>query len=174
MPVYEWPSNPNWLVSDRLIGESRISVLEFDRFNSRLGPVKKANVIMINFKNRDRSIAEFQRAKFIGGKKNDIVVCYGGIGTNGIASWSSCFGWSESEICKRNIETLILSNPINNGILTIIEKEIRANYVKKDWTKWNYIQIDPPTWSWWTLIIVMAITQTIFWLWANANEFSKD
>jgi len=174
VPVYEWPENPNWMVSDRLIGESRISILEFDRMNARLGPSKFVNVIMINFWNKDREIAEYQRAKFIGGKKNDIIICYGGIGTNGIASWSMAFGWSESEICKRNLETIILSNPINNDILPIIEKEIMVGYKIKDWTKFDYISINPPTWSYIVLIVVMLLTQGGFWLWANYNEFTKD
>jgi hypothetical protein len=174
VPVYEWPTNPDWLHSDRLIGESRINLLEFDRMNARLGPIKKVNVIFINFGIKDRSIAEQQKSKWIGGKKNDLVFCYGQIETNNIPSWSMIFGWSNSEICKRDLETILLSNPINNDILPVIEKEIRANYVIKDWSSFDYIQIEPPIWSYIVLIIVMILTQTGFWAWANLNDFSKD
>jgi hypothetical protein len=173
VPVFNWPNNPNWMVSDRLIGEARISILEFDRMNARLGPSKFVNVIFINFGNKDRSIAEYQRAKFVGGKKNDIVICYGQDGTNGISGWAACFGWSNSEICKRNLETTILTNPINNDILPLIEKEIRSNYVIKDWDSFSYISIEPPLWSYIVLISVMILTQAGFWLWANINEFTK-
>lgn len=172
-PVYEWPVNNNWMASDRLINENRISVLEFDRMNSRLGPVKFVNVIFINFGDNGSEIAELQKAKFIGGKKNDIVMCYGQVGTNNVAGWSMCFGWSESEICKRNLETLILSNPINDSILKLIENEIKANYVIKRWEDFDYISIDPPTWSYIVLIIIMVLTQGGFWAWANYNEFTK-
>jgi hypothetical protein len=172
--VYEWPSNPNWRQSDRLLGESRISILEFDRMNSRLGPRKKVNVIMLNFGLQDRSIAEWQRAKYIGGKKNDIVICYGQLGTNNIPTWCSVFGWSEREICKRNLESILLANPINNDLLSQIEKEIVANYQIKDWTKFDYISVDPPTWAYIALAITMLLTQGTFWIWAHYNEFTKD
>jgi len=172
--VYEWPQNPNWMISDRLLGESNISVLEFDRMNTRLGPKKLVNVIMVNFGKQDSLIAKYQQAKFIGGKKNDLVLCYGQKGTNNIAGWSFVFGWTESEICKRNLETILLQTPINNNILPMIEKEIIINYKKKDWHKFDYITIEPPAWAYIVLIIVMIITQTGFWIWASVNDFRKE
>jgi len=41
--VYNYPSNSNWRVSNRLLGSAKksISILEWDRMNSRLGPTKK-------------------------------------------------------------------------------------------------------------------------------------
>ena len=172
--VYEWPQNPNCMVSDRLIGESRISILEFDRMNSRIGPYKRANVLMINFGDKDSSIAQYEQAKLCGGKKNDLVLCYGQVGTNGIPAWSMVFGWTEQEICKRNIETIILSHPINNDILPLIENEVKRTYVIKDWTKWDYVSVEPRPMYYMILIILMILTQVGFWIWAGCNEFTKD
>jgi hypothetical protein len=174
VPVYNWPENPNWMQSDRLLGESLISILEFDRMNSRLGYLKRVNVIFINFGDKGSDIAQLQRAKFIGGKKNDLVLCYGQLNTNNIPGWSVCFGWSESEICKRNLETILISHPINNTILSLIEKEVKLGYTIKDWSRFDYISISPPRWAYWVLIISMIITQVGFYAWANTNEFDKN
>jgi hypothetical protein len=171
-PVYHWPENPNWMASDRLLGVVGISPREFDLMNSRLGPTKLVNVIMVGFNSADTMLGRWQEAKWVGGKKNDLVITYGFQGTNVV--WAYCFGWTEKELCKRNLEAIIMSNPINDKILPLIEQEIKANYTIKDWTKFDYISIEPPRWAYITLIILMIVSQVGFWFWANCNEFTKE
>jgi len=143
--VYEWPQNPNWMQSDRLLGVTGINQLEFDRMNTRLGPRKLVNVIVVQFNSSDSMLGQWQEAKFIGGKKNDLVLCYGKVGTNVV--WSRVFGWTE--------------------------REIKSTYVKKDWSKFSYISIEPPTWAYITLISVMILTQLGLWLWFMFNDYDK-
>jgi hypothetical protein len=165
--VYEYPYPENWRISNRLLGENRISINEFDKMNSRLGFKKRVNVIMINFTNQDSSIAQYQEAKFIGGKKNDIVLCYG-------LGWAYCFGWTEKTLCKRNLETILLTNPINDNILPIIEKEIVKNYIIKDWSKFDYITIEPKSGTYLWYFITMFITQIGLWILFIYNDFGKN
>lgn len=171
--VYNWPENGDWLHSQRLINENRISLLEFDRMNTRLGPIKKINVIMINFGNQDSSIAQWQQAKFVGGKKNDLVICYGQVNTNNMPTWCFVFGWSKSELAKKNIQTILLTNPINDSILPIIEREIVLNYEKRDWNDFAYISIEPPTWSYVLYFMLMFAFQVAYWWWCLINDFSQ-
>jgi hypothetical protein len=173
IPVFKWPENGNWMQSDRLINEPRISILEFDRMNSRIGPKKFVNVIFINFGDKGSEIAQWQKSAFIGGKQNDLVLCYGQLNTNNVPNWSVCFGWSDSEICKRDLETILISNPINNSILPLIEKEIIKGYTIKRWEDFNYIAISPPRWTYIVLVILMVILQGGFYYWAHNNEFGK-
>ena len=172
IPVYKWPENPNWMASDRLLGVVGISPLEFDRMNSRLGYHKRVNVIFVGFNSADSMLGDYQQASWIGGRKNDLVITYGFKGTNVL--WSKVFGWTEQEMCKRNIESIVLANPINNNLLPLIEKEIKSSYIIKDWTKFSYIQIEPPLWSYITLIILMFVSQVGFWFWAHCNNFTKE
>jgi len=172
IPVYKYPLNSDWLRSERLLGNVPINLLEFDRMNSRLGGYKKVNIIVVYFGNKDASISKWQQAEWIGGKKNDLVICYGGQ-KNNKADWTFCFGWSEKELVKRNLETIFLNNKIDTSIIPIMELEIRKNYVIKDWHKLDYITIYPPTWGYTVLLVVMLITQFAFWYWARVNEFDK-
>ncbi len=172
IPVYEYPPNDDWLKSDRLLGNVPINISEFDKMNTRLGPHKRVNVIIVYFANKDSSISKWQQSKWIGGKKNDLVICYGGQ-KNNKADWAFCFGWTEREQVKKNLETIFLENKIDNNLIPIIEQEIKNNYLIKDWTKLDYITIYPPIWSYWVLIILMIITQGVFWYWANTNDFMK-
>ena len=150
-----------------------VDILEFDRMNSRLGPHKQVNVILIGFGSRDSSFAEWQRAKWIGGKKNDLVLCYGG-SKDGHPAWAKVFGWSDSEICKRNLETILLQNKIDTKVLPLLEKEITSGYQIKDWSSFDYLSVEPPTWSYWVFAIVLIVFQLGFYLWAYCNEYESE
>lgn len=168
IPVYDYPANSDPFRSDRLLGEANkaVSLMAFDQMNARLGPKKRVNVILIGFGDMDSSIAEYQKAKYIGGKKNDLILCYGN-------NWARVYGWTENELVKRNLETILLDNQINDAILSLIEKEIEANYVLKDWKKFDYISIEPPKWAIPVLLIVMFMTQAILWVWFSNNDVDK-
>lgn len=182
--VFDWPSQgvadvreswPQWMVSQRLLGEAKrhIDISQWDMLNSRLGPTKKVNLIMIGFKDAPKSYAEFQEAKWIGGKKNDLVLCYGGGGPNESAQWAYVFGWTESNLVKRNLETLLASNPIDNRLLGLIESEIRNNYTIKDWSKFDYITIEPPAWSYVVYLLVTLVAQAGLYYWFHANDIRE-
>ena len=174
IPVYEWPENPRFRISDRLIGDAskKINILAWDQMNAIIGPLKQVNVIMIGFTNQSSSIFDYQQAKFIGGKKNDIVLCYDMNGTN--TDWARVFSWSEREDCKRNLETIILSNPIDDTIIPLIHKEILTNFVRKDWHKFDYITIDPPGWLYPTYIFILLLTQIGLYVYFHMNEFKRN
>jgi hypothetical protein len=172
--VEGYPKNKNPFSSDRLrgIATEHISLLKFDQFNARLGPTKKVNVILIGFKDKDSSIADYQQAKYVGGKKNDLCLLYGWDGKK--VTWAKVFGWSESDTCKRNLETILLRNPINNDILPLLDKEIRANYKIKDWHKFDYIAIEPRNVHYVWYFVLMIGTQGGLYCLFHREEFFED
>jgi hypothetical protein len=174
--VHPWPSNPDWRVSERLVGTASVlfDKREFDLMNSRLGPVKRVNVIMVGWTKEPAEISQYQEAAWIGGKKNDLVICFGGMTTSRPATWSRVFGWTESELCKRNLASIMLRPMDANLRLAEIEKEIERNYRLKDWSKFDYITIEPPTWSYFVYIFVLAGSQVGLYVFFHRNEFSKD
>lgn len=58
-------------------------------------------------------------------------------------------------------------------MLDLIEKEIAASYKIKDWSAFDYITIEPPSWSYWVFGIVLILSQGVFYYWAHQNEFEK-
>lgn len=164
--VYPYPENKNWMVSDRLIGTAvrDFDITLFDRMNSRLGPLKKVNVILVGFDTDDTMISEYQKAAWVGGKKNDLVICYG-------KGWSRVFGWTESELVKQNLQSLVIEYPKNNDLIPIIEKEIRQSYKIKDWSKFDYLSVEPTTSHYVWFVILMMLTQGGLYVWFHLNEF---
>ena len=172
--VFPYPNNKDVFHSDRLLGEARkIDWLKFDQLNSYLGARKKINLIMVGFKDSDSMLAEYQKAAWIGGKKNDIVLMYNLNSGSTKPSWTRVFGWSESELCKRNLETILLLNPIDDNLLEQINKEIVANYIIKDWSKFDYLTIEPRTIHFVWFFVILGLTQIGLYVYFHHNEFSK-
>lgn len=173
--LFDWPATTDPFSSNRLLGLAKkyFSILLFDQMNTRLGPTSKINVIIIGWDSNkfDSTIAKYQEAKWIGGKKNDLVLCYG---YSNKIDWAYVFGWTEKSIVKCNLETILLNNQIpNNNLLSIIEQEIVTNYQLKNWDKFNYLTIEPPGWSYIVLIIIMGIIQGVIWFMFMNNNESK-
>jgi hypothetical protein len=160
--VYAWPQNENWKSSDRLLGTAPILVnrYKWDCMNATLGPKKRVNVIMVGFPDGlGDDYGHYQQAKWIGGKKNDLVICFGGATKTSPPKWVYVFGWTESELVKENLMSALMQHPIDDSVIPLISSEITKNYVIKDWHKFDYIKIEPPTWSYWVYFIVMIVTQ---------------
>lgn len=174
-PVFEYPKDNSLFASERLLGSAAgINLFEFDKMNARLGPSKLVNVIMCGFNEGSASLGVMQESKWIGGKKNDLVICFSKDLKTQKASWAYVFGWTEKDIVKRNIESILIENKIDTSILPLIEKEIRANYELKDWSKFDYLTIPIPGRFYVYFIIFMVITQVGYYFWAFNNEIEKD
>lgn len=173
-PVYSYPRNKRWSISDRLLGtaENAINIRDWDALNSRLGPESKVNLILVGFDSPNSELGHQQEAHWKGGKKNDLVLCYGGDG-GGHPAWAYVFGWTERDIVKRNLETILLTNPINADIIPKIEAEVEANYEIKDWSKFDYLPVEPPWWAYLVMLLITGVATFFYWFWAQDNEADK-
>lgn len=168
LPPY--PNNGTHLVSDRLVDEARfhISVRDWDILNAKLGPAKYVNLILVGFGNQPSTQAHRLRSKWFGGKKNDLVLCYGW--QDGKVTWSEVFGWTKSELCKSNLRTILLEGPIDATILPKIEHEVRANYTIRDWSEFDYISIEPPLWCYILFFLVTIGGQVAYYFVAHRER----
>jgi len=173
--VQPWPENPDPFASQRLMGTASLlfDKLEFDRMNSRLGPNKRVNVIMVGFVKEGLQHGHWQEAAWVGGKKNDLVICFGGMSKDKPAAWAYVFGWTEKNLCKRQIESLLLEQPATPALLKAIEAEVVKTYTIKDWSKFDYITVQPPTWSYWVFFIVLGGSQVFLYFLFHTNNVSK-
>lgn len=160
-----------WRESPRLIGKAKehFETHAWDCLNAELGPAKRVNLIAIGFEG-DRSMALWQEAEWLGGKKNDLVLCYGPLTAEGHASWAYCFGWSDSDVVKRNLESLLLSHPVGNELLTDIATEITQNYQIRHWPDFDYLAVAAPPGAYKILVLVTIFIQGGYWTIALLNR----
>ena len=173
--VFEYPYVPDGAPppTGRLMGLAvQIGGWDWDILNAELGPRKQVNLICIGFGDKDSSVAHLQEAHWIGGKKNDLVLCFGGPDPAN-PSWAYCFGWTEDPLVRRDLESLLVSHVIDPTIIPEIKKEVLANYRRKDWHSFDYITVEPPGWVYTVEIIVILLTQGGIWYWNMTNEYEK-
>lgn len=162
---YPYPASP--LTSNRLLGTASgaFSIQELDRLNAILGPRMKVNVIIVGFLPTSHLKESYQlESDWIGGKPNDLVICYGQAGRDQPAAWCRVFGWTEEPLVKMNLETLFTSQPINNAILKSVQAEIESNYKVKQWSRFDYIAVEPPAIAIVWFIVIQAIVQGALWV----------
>jgi hypothetical protein len=178
-PLFEYPSCLDTWHSDRLLGDAGVKIdsFVFDQLNAKLGPRKKVNIIIVGFSNADANLGKLQEAKWVGGKKNDVVICYGYAPLEGNipnVCWTYCFSWCKNDQMKRNIEQLFLNNTIDNTILTKLEEEIVKGYQKREWSEFDNLSVKPRPVHYWWLIGIMLVVQIGFYVVAWVNDFNDD
>lgn len=176
------PENSNPFRSDRLIGvaKNHFSIRKLDELNAILGPIKGIDINIVGYEEKPSIYGQYTESKWLGGNKNSLTICYG-VGENIKSdkntikpSWVYVFGWSESDICKKNIESLLLTNGVDDAILPELEKEIMANYQKLDWHRFDYIQIQPGGWAWFWFIFSLLVLQGLYAWWCLTNYYNKN
>lgn len=166
----EYPANNNHFISDRLIGSANVlNIRPFDEMNSRLGPTKKVNVILVGLNGKSSAYGKWLEAKWMGGKKNDVVIVWGG--SNKKPDWTYVFGWTDRKTVLRSLESITLDNGISEATLPLIEKEINQSYQLKNWHDFDYITI--PVSKGWVMgfTIFTLLSQCALMWWYNHNEF---
>lgn len=172
--LFEYPYNKNNFQSERLLGNARnnLSLLQWDQLNGRLGKNKKVNVIVVGFP----SDAPIQHSidlesYWIGGKRNDLVITYAG--DNSGIKWSRVFGWTEEELVKRNIESILLKDGLVD-LAPKVEQEIINHYVIKDWSKFDYLSVEPSKAWIISFVIIQIIAQIALWIFFHFNDIDID
>jgi len=168
IPVFEYPVCKNFFESDRLFGTAKkhFDQRAFDQMCAWVGPKKKCNVIIVGFGSDDSMLGQYQEAKWIGGRKNDLVICYG-------PNWSYVFGWTEKSMAKIELQNLFIEQDPGTAMLPEIQRIITQHYIIKDWSKFDYIKVDPPGWLFPVFFVALGLVQTGFWFFAHHNDIDK-
>jgi len=136
-------------------GNCGIQNREVERLNAVLGPSKKVNLMVRSMGDKSSEEAHILRSDMLGGKRNDLIVCFGGPAER--PTWCVVFGWSESFLTMRNIETLVLKDGVNSTTLKNIGDEIKRTYQIKDWHKFDYLPLHI-SWLWLVLELFLILT----------------
>lgn len=170
--LFGWPNTENRYDSDRLLGTAKElwNRREWDQMNAVLGPEKNVNLIAVGFpKGSALELGMLQQHYWHGGKKNDLVITFGGDPKK--PEWAYVFGWTEDELVKR-----LLENRLRSGEATIdeISSIVRANYRLLAFEeKFSNIEISPPWWYYLIFGVVMVLSQGIAHFVFSTNEEEK-
>lgn len=171
--VFDWPRSDNPWESNRVMGSAKtmINPRKWDEMNATLGFKHHVNLIVVGLEGDDASLLQYQEAKWIGGKKNDVVIAY--TGNPKKPSNVKVFGWTEKDILKQNIQSYVINNGVNNKLIDFLNQEIPENYVIKDWKKFDYISIEPAQRYIYMFLFFMIFTQGLLYWYFHENNIDK-
>lgn len=133
-----------------------VNVPDLDKWNQdislalrRLGPQKQANVIVVFVNTPDQNYIHALEGKWIGGKKNDIIVVLGVTNYPKI-DWVAISSWTDSQIFKVQLRDDItkIGQVDRSQIIKAIETNTYATFKRKNMKDFEYLkeQIVPPVW----------------------------
>lgn len=129
----------------------------------KLGPQKQANVVIVLVNTADQSYIHALEGKWIGGKKNDIIVV---IGTTSYPKidWVAVSSWTDSQIFKVQLrdEIMALGTVDRTKVLSAIDTHTMKSFVRKSMKDFEYLKhkAEPPVWVL-TLAIVLGMLASI-------------
>ena len=117
-----------------------------DNLNAKYGQDKKVRVWLLFFKNKPLQAGLDQENYWMGGNKNEFVVCIG-LNNNEEVEWCYPFSWSEKELLKVQIRDCAINmKPFDVFVFawTLRDKVIR-DFEKKSFKDFDYLTIEPST-----------------------------
>ncbi len=144
----------------------------------KLGPQRQANVIVIFVNTADESYLHALEGKWIGGKKNDIIVLVGSTSYPKI-DWVAISSWTDKALFKVQLRDDILSvGSIDRpAIMKAIDTNVMKTFERKQMKDFEYLKysIEPPFWVL-TLAIVLGMIASLgcsYLFYRNNTQFSR-
>lgn len=171
--IPEYPNVYDYYRQDRIINMSsrfQIDVKHWDKLNDTLNAVvgapKQANIIMIFTDNEDSKYVQALEERWLGGKKNDIIITIGVSQDGKQASWVGVSAWTTKEIFKVKLRDHIREMPdITDDVkmIQVIQSDIEKYYERKPMADFEYLKSSiTPTTTQWILISVISIIIATF------------
>lgn len=113
----------------------------------KLGPAKQSNIVMVVTK-EPREFADAVAYKWLGGKKNDVVVVVG-VSTYPEISWVQVLTWSKFSIFEVKLRDLLLEHKTLAAAQTLkdLDETVTKYYTRKPMEEFKYLEdeFDPPS-----------------------------
>lgn len=161
----------NYLQPNYKLGAKKM----FEYFNGTYGPKRKLRLYTLLFFDKPIDIAIKQRNYWDGGNKNEVVLCIDVNRNTGKINWVYPFSWGENKRIGIDLrEDVANMDTLNFTKLYHIADKSTETFVYRDFTQFNYLAVDPPTWEvWFVYIFTIMITVGVL-IFGHKNEFENE
>lgn len=132
---------------------------EFEYLNGMYGKKYQFRCFVLFFYNKDITISVKQRDYWVGGNKNEFIVCIGMDSVTNKMQWVNCFSWCDNPSLEVHTEQYL--NSCKNLNLTelgqFIEKRVPTEWKRKEFSDFNYIKTELTTTQYIVILIFMVI-----------------
>lgn len=114
---------------------------ELSKLNDRVGTTKQANVIVV-LTTENEKFYYVLRQKWVGGKKNDIIVIIGLDAAGSSIKWARVMSWAQDDIfnVKLRDDILALDTLNRENVLQTVEKDVVKWFQRKPMADFEYLE----------------------------------
>jgi hypothetical protein len=143
-----------------------------EEWNGKLGREKQVQMRLLVFTDKTQEAAQNQESHWMGGNKNEFIVCVGVDGKTREAKWAYVISWTESETLKVKVRDFARSmkpfDPV--ALVDYMIPQIRQDFVRKSFAEFDYLKVATPAWAYWVAFIVSLLVTVGFDYWAINND----
>lgn len=125
-----------------------------------LGPARQVNIVLVATSHPDARYADALHAKWLGGKKNDVVVVLG-VSEYPEINWVRVLSWTEREVFKVQLRDALLDLKTvkMDAVLDTIAQQVEVGFERRSMADFEYLkhEIEPPFWLTGLLLLLSAI-----------------
>lgn len=125
-----------------------------------LGPQMQVNLVVVMTSSEDPRYADALNAKWLGGKKNDVVVVLGTPNYPAIG-WVRVLSWTEREVFKVQLRDALLDlkEVELEPVLDTIAEQVQQGFKRRPMADFEYLkdEVEPPLWLTGLLLLLSAI-----------------
>ncbi|WP_162577717.1 hypothetical protein [Variovorax sp. PBL-H6] len=129
----------------------------------KLGPAKHANAVLVFTADTDPNYAQALHQKWLGGKKNDIIVVIGAPSYPEV-EWARVVTWSDSQLFKVQLQDAIqdLKTVTPDSVIALLTEQTMKGFERKKMSDFEYLkwEIAPPTWLL-ALLFVLSLVASV-------------
>ena len=172
--LHEYPSN----TTNPILGNcpnKKVIQREIMVFNSKDGAIRQCRVWVLFYKNRSVETAIQQESYWVGGNKNELVVCISLDDDNEII-FSKTFGWTEKDVLKITIDSEIAELKKFDALKVskIIRDNTKKYWKRKEFSDFEYIEVETPIEYVYTTYIVAFVVSLIVSIFVVTNEETEE
>jgi hypothetical protein len=182
--LYDYPDvSGETLRQNSILGLDRVTLPKekegqqlMEYFNGYHGPKDKARVFVLLFNGNPMSIAKKQEAYWIGGNKNELVICIGLQKNTDKISWVYPFSWTDNKriLVDTREDIANMKNLDLVEMSHVLDNVISGNFRYKEFEDFDYLTVDTPRWALWTsFCIAVFLSLGISW-WSTTNEYEEE
>lgn len=160
--LFDYPKISGYYQCPSILGDGGPTTNPAERLltiaNAKLGKKKEVRMWILVFKNQPLQAAFLQQNYWQGGNKNEFILAIG-VDNEHRVEWCHSISWSEEEGLKVDARNAVLDQkgqPLDLvKVVNWVTPEIDRRFVRKHFSDFNYLTIEPP---WWAVLITFGLT----------------
>lgn len=176
--LYEYPSVSENYRQNSIIGyklNDKKAVNEFNYINSVFGEKYQFRTFLLFYYNKDILVSEKQRSYWVGGNKNEFIICIGLDSITNKIQWVNCFSWMDEPRLEVYTEQYI--NDQDSLDITdlglFLEKQIPSEWKRKEFKDFDYLKIELTTGQYIGILIFILLYNIGISIFIIKNDFKN-